>query len=255
MDSRGRKRPSFGPLTPAQLSRRVRWRQSTMAGAMRRLQYGNVYRPNLMKARRTGSSLYPDKGYHDDEDSLDPFGVAGVRRHIDMPALGQGKNQRHTSKIKVWSLNIKGVLHLAQVSTTETVVAEFFLLWSYRPNGAVLPDFNEIYTSGSTMTEVSNSLIARMKHEKLAEYKQLARKKITLVKPTNSSAGSNRKTFTVQLKFKGRNAKYLTFQENATLGNWTDLKSGGFFYFIRFVSSDANARMEGHVSSRMIYYH
>nr|QNN81468.1 V1 [Grapevine geminivirus A defective DNA] len=137
MDFNPRKRKSFAPLTPAQLARQRRWRALVAQGAKRRLTYPSLYRPQLMNVRRSSQSIYPDKGYHDDEDHWEGFTMSeGKATYVSMPHLGQGASQRHTSKIKLWSISVRGSLHVLSCTNPETISAQVILVWAHRPGPA-----------------------------------------------------------------------------------------------------------------------
>nr|APP87702.1 CP/V1 [Grapevine geminivirus A]AQN80507.1 CP/V1 [Grapevine geminivirus A] len=256
MDFNPRKRKSFAPLTPAQLARQRRWRALVAQGAKRRLTYPSLYRPQLMNVRRSSQSVYPDKGYHDDEDHWEGFTMSeGKATYVSMPHLGQGASQRHTSKIKLWSISVRGSLHVLNCSNPETISAQVILVWAHRPEGGSVPGFYDLFTGGGSMNDQHNPTCAKLKHSMTKSYHVLSRRTFQLTPYTTYSSGRNRVNFQIYKVFRGRNTKYVTFGEDSTGGSYSDIKYGGLFYFIRFISSDAGAKLEGDWNCRIIYYH
>ncbi|AUT11865.1 capsid protein [Juncus maritimus associated virus] len=260
MDYSGRKRRYSGPSTPVQIAKRMMTiRKRFNSGSVRRALFQSpYYRPNLMGFRRRSKSIFPDKGYHDDEDHWGDFSSsAGVTNYVSMPYLGQAKNQRHTNKIKIWSISANGALHIKTAGANpDTIIATVFLMWAHNPNGGSNPPaFNDVFTTSTNMDDQHNPSCAKIKHPMLAYYKCLARKHIVLIPYTNYCAGENRALFNINIKFRGRNAKYVEFGESSSGGSYSDIKSGGLFYYVRYYSPDPAARLEGDWNCRVIYYH
>lgn len=213
-------------------------------------------KPNIALFRGRSQFNFPDKGFHDDEEHWDAFTQSeGKGQYVSMPYLGQGKSQRHTSKIKLYRVSINGSLHVMRCTNPETILVQVFLMWAYRPNGGEVPKYSDLFTGGGGMDDQHNPACAKLKHAMTAFYKILARRTIYLQPYTNYCPGFNRKRFTVNLKFTGRSTKYVVFGDDSTGGAFTDIRSGGLFYYVRFVSSDAGAQLQGDWNCRITYYH
>lgn len=215
-----------------------------------------TYRPKLMGLRRRPQGDFPDKGWKDDEDHWMGFTSAeGKREYIALPSMGQGKSQRHTNKIKIWSISCSYSLHVLNCTNPETIGVEIILMWAFRPNGGAVPKYEDLFTGGDTMDDQHNPMCAKLKHPMTKFYKVLKRVRRYLTPYTTQCGGVNRCHGQINLKFRGRNAKYITFGEESTGGSYTDCVSGGFFYYVRFICSDRGAKLEGDWNARIIYYH
>lgn len=245
------------PSTHVHLARQKRWRQALSLGYIRRQPFRSIaHKPNLALFRGRSQFNLPDKGVHDDEEHWDAFIQAeGKGQYVSMPYLGQGKSQRHTSRIKLYRVSINGALHVLKSMNPETILVQVFLMWAYRPNGGAVPKFTDLFTCGGGMDDQQNPACAKLKHPMSSFYKILARKTIYLQPYTNYCPGFNRKRFTVNLKFTGRNTNYVVFGDECTGGAYTDIRCGGLFYYVRFVSSDAGAQLQGDWNCRIMYFH
>lgn len=209
-----------------------------------------------MGLRRRPKGEFPDKGYHDDEDHWSPFTMSeGKSSYVTLPRLGQGKNQRHTGKIKIYTISVNYSLHVVKCANPETIQVEVILVWAHRPNGGSLPKFDDIFQTGVSMDDQHNVICAKLKHPMTKFYKVLSRNVHYMEPYTTYCAGKNRCHGSINLKFRGRNTKYVTFGEDSSGGTFTDIVSGGLFYYVRFVCSDNSAQLEGDWNARVIYYH
>ncbi|GAB4857104.1 hypothetical protein Ancab_015016 [Ancistrocladus abbreviatus] len=177
-----------------------------------------------------GINMLPDRGVHDDEDSVKPFRPSeAYSNYISMPGLGQAVNQRHTMLIKVSTIHMTGNVHMNVIKNSETVVVELLLMWAYRPTTEFAPSYGDVFKLPSMMDDQHVRIGRFMKHDQMKDYKVLMRRKFNLQAFTKESAGRNRATFDFYLRFRGRNAKYIQFKEGATTGYYSDSRKGACF--------------------------
>lgn len=180
--------------------------------------------------------------------------------YFAMPALGNGVGQRSGSRMKVWSLNCSMNIHITQSgNSTERIYGELiYLVYRKGPLTAV-PQFSEIFqvvglsTSdpGSDQLPVTGCMV---KHEMLDRVHILRRRNFVMGANTSQTTGPNRLMLQTYLKFRGRQALYVEFADDALQGTIQGIKKNLLLTYV-VMTAHAGCKLECTHKTRMVFYH
>lgn len=173
-----------------------------------------------------------------------------------MPNRGNGVSEREGSTIKLYNLNASFNMGIKTTGTAGCMRVNVYIFWIYRNNGATnTPEFTDIF-----VPDEKGNLIGRIKYEALQKVRLLAKRTVLLKSNTQYCSNNRVGKITINLSFRGRNARYIDFGDSLE-GKLSVLKKGGIFYMIMnsayATSASTSTRMElmGTMDSRLIYFH
>lgn len=235
--------------------------------------WGRVYvrqrrtqRPEPTRMVRSNASastrpLLAKKGVFDEfEVKTDVARNVPYADYFAMPALGNGVGQRSGTRIKIWSINANMNLHITQSgNSTERIYGELIYLVYRKGPLTTIPLFSDIFqvvglSTAETGSDSLPSTGCMVKHEMLDRVHILRRRNFVMGANTSQTTGPNRLMLQTYMKFRGRQAMYCEFSDDALQGTIGGIKKNLLLTYV-VMTAHSGCRIECTHKTRMVFYH